>query len=208
MRTTASSRQTVGRDHSFITFDGAGGGSGYSPSKMMNEWSLPTVCLEDAVVRICNQLRAEKLSPPAIIMTGGFASEDQVFKGLAYGDGHVLGIGLCRASMAAAMTGKTIGEQIKNQNVPERFKPYGSTIEEIFCDLPDLRAIYGTGANEFSTGAIGVFSYLNKIAFGLKHFAALNRKFNLDLLDKTDLIPLTSEARALMANEWFVPIKK
>lgn len=191
-----------------VTFDGAGGGSGYSPSKMMNEWSLPAVCLEDAVVRICDQLKAEKLSPPAIIMTGGFASEDQVFKGLAYGDGHILGIGLCRASMAAAMTGKTIGEQIKTGNVPERFKAYGSGVEEIFCDLPDLRALYGTKANEFPTGAIGVFSYLNKIAFGVKHFAALNRKFNLDLLDKADLIPLTSEARTLMSNEWFMPTKK
>ena len=191
-----------------VTFDGAGGGSGYSPSKMMNEWSLPTICLEDAVVRICEQLKSEGLVPPAMVMAGGFASEDQVFKGLAYGDGHVLGIGLCRASMAAAMTGKTIGEQIKAGNVPKRFKPYGSTIEEIFCDLPDLRAIYGTRANEFSTGAIGVFSYLNKIAFGLKHFAALNRKFNMDLLDKSDLIPLTSEARALMANEWFTALKE
>jgi len=191
-----------------VTFDGAGGGSGYSPSKMMNEWSLPTICLEDAVVRICEQLKSEGLVPPAMVMAGGFASEDQVFKGLAYGDGHVLGIGLCRASMAAAMTGKTIGEQIKAGNVPERFKPYGSTIEEIFCDLPDLRAIYGTRANEFSTGAIGVFSYLNKIAFGLKHFAALNRKFNIDLLDKSDLIPLTSEARALMSNEWFTSLKE
>jgi len=191
-----------------VTFDGAGGGSGYSPSKMMNEWSLPTVCLEDAVVRICEQLKSEGFTLPAMVMAGGFASEDQVFKGLAYGDGHVLGIGLCRASMAAAMTGKTIGEQIKAGNVPERFKSYGSTIEEIFCDLPDLRAIYGTVANQFSTGAIGVFSYLNKIAFGLKHFAALNRKFNMDLLDKSDLIPLTSEARTLMANEWFMPLKK
>jgi len=188
-----------------VTFDGAGGGSGYSPSKMMNEWSLPTVCLEDAVVRICTQLKTESLTPPAIVMTGGFASEDQVFKGLAYGEGHVVGIGLCRASMAAAMTGKKIGEQIKSGHVPERFKAYGSTVEEVFCDLPDLRAIYGTRANDFSTGAIGVFSYLNKIAFGIKHFAALNRKFNLDILDKSDLIPLTSEARALMANEWFMP---
>ncbi|MBW1711626.1 MAG: FMN-binding glutamate synthase family protein [Deltaproteobacteria bacterium] len=187
-----------------ITFDGAGGGSGYSPSKMMNEWSLPTVCLEDAVVRICERLKADGLRLPAMVMTGGFASEDQVFKGLAYGKGYVAGIGLCRASMAAAMMGKKIGDQIKSGNVPQRFKPYGSTVEEIFCDLPDLRAIYGTRANEFSTGAIGVFSYLNKIAFGLKHFAALNRKFDLDLLDQSDLIPLTSEARALMANEWFV----
>jgi hypothetical protein len=143
-----------------ITFDGAGGGSGYSPSKMMNEWSLPTVCLEDAVVRICDKLKAEGLTLPAMVMTGGFASEDQVFKGLAYGNGYVAGIGLCRASMAAAMTAKKIGEQIKSGNVPERFKSYGSTVEEIFCDLPDLRAIYGARANEFSTGAIGVFSYL------------------------------------------------
>ena len=187
-----------------ITFDGAGGGSGYSPSKMMNEWSLPTICLEDAVVRICNTLQSEGIRLPAMVMTGGFASEDQVFKGLAYGEGHVLGIGLCRASMAAAMTAETIGEQIKKGQVPERFKPYGSTIEEIFCDLPDLRALYGTQANEFPPGAIGVFSYLNKIAFGLRHFAALNRKFNMDLLDKSDLIPLTSEARALMENKWFI----
>ncbi len=190
-----------------ITFDGAGGGSGYSPSKMMNEWSLPTVCLEDVVIRICDQLKSEGFYLPAIVITGGFASEDQVFKGLAYGDGNVLAVGLCRSSMAAAMTGKTIGEQIKSGNVPKRFKSYGSTIEEIFCDLPDLRALYGKEANQFPPGAIGVFSYLNKIGFGLKHFAALNRKFNMDFLSKRDLIPLTSEARSLMANEWFTPQK-
>jgi hypothetical protein len=109
--------------------------------------------------------------------------------------------------MAAAMTGKTIGEQIKSGNVPKRFKSYGSTIEEIFCDLPDLRALYGKEANQFPPGAIGVFSYLNKIGFGLKHFSALNRKFNMDFLSKRDLIPLTSEARSLMANEWFTPQK-
>jgi hypothetical protein len=191
-------------DVDMVTFDGAGGGSGYSPSKMMNEWSLPTVCLEDSVVRICDTLKKEGKTLPAVIMTGGFASEDQVFKGLAYGDGHITGIGLCRAAMAAAMCGKKIGEQIKSGNVPKRFQSYGANVEEIFFDLPDLRALYGTRANDFPTGAIGVFSYLNKIAFGLKHFAALNRKFNVDLLNKRDLIPLTGEARALMKNEWFV----
>ncbi len=82
---------------------------------------------------------------------------------------------------------------------------YGSTIEDIFCDLPGLRSLYGTKANQFSTGSIGVFSYLNKNACGLKHFAVLNRKFNMDLLNKSDLILLTFEARTLMANEWFIP---
>ncbi|WP_027182914.1 glutamate synthase-related protein [Desulfovibrio inopinatus] len=187
-----------------ITFDGAGGGSGYSPSKMMNEWSLPTICLEDAVVRMCKRLKAENATLPAIVMTGGFASEDHVFKGLAYGDGHVLGIGLCRAAMAAAMTGKNIGEAIQRGDIPKQYAKLGSTVEELFADLPDLRALYGVEANSFSTGTIGVFSYLNKIAFGLRHFGALNRKFDVGLWDKSDLIPLTHDARALLNNSWFM----
>ncbi|QSX06909.1 FMN-binding glutamate synthase family protein [Sedimentibacter sp. zth1] len=181
-----------------ITFDGAGGGSGYSPCKMMNEWSLPTVCLEDTVVKIIKKMKAEEIEIPAITITGGFSSEDQVFKALAYGENNITSIGLCRASMAAAMTSKNVGNLIINCKVPERYKKYGSSIQEIFGDLPDLRAIYGKDANKFSTGAIGVFSYLNKIAFGVKHFSALNRKFDIKYLDKSDLIPLTQDAVNLM----------
>jgi hypothetical protein len=192
---------TAGVD--MVTYDGAGGGSGYSPCKMMNEWSLPTLCMEDAVVTIAKQMKKEGLYVPGITITGGLASEDQVFKALAYGDGLVTAIGLCRASMAAAMCGKKIGEQIKAGNTPELFKKYGATIEEIFADLPDLRALYGRQANEFSPGAIGVFSYLNKIALGLRHFAALNRKFDVSLLDKSDLIALTADARELISGRWF-----
>ena len=142
-----------------ITFDGAGGGSGYSPSKMMNEWSLPTICLEDAVVRICRKLKAEGQTLPAMVMAGGFASEDQAFKALAYGEGFIKAVGLCRASMAAAMTAKKIGQQITDGKTPERFAAYGATVEDVFGDLPDLRAIYGTKANQFSPGAIGCFLF-------------------------------------------------
>ncbi len=186
-----------------ITFDGAGGGSGCSPCKMMNEWGLPAVCLEQAVVELCRKLEAQGLELPRLVITGGFASEDQLFKALAFGDGYFMGVGLCRAAMAAAMTGKTIGEQIKAGQVPQMFRKYGTTVEEIFADLPDLRALYGREANQFPTGAIGVFSYLNKMAFGLRHFAALNRKFDVELLDRSDLIPLTRDARELMAGKWF-----
>ena len=186
-----------------ITFDGAGGGSGYSPCKMMNEWGLPTPVLQDVVCRLVEEMKQEGLYIPAITITGGFASEDQVFKSLAYGDGNVTAIGLCRASMTAAMMGKNIGEMIKTGNVPKNLKKYGTTIEEIYGDLADLRAIYGKEANTFSPGAIGVFSYLNKIAFGVKHFAALNRKFDIALLDKSDIIPLTRDAKDLMQGKWF-----
>jgi glutamate synthase domain-containing protein 2 len=186
-----------------VTFDGAGGGSGYSPCKMMNEWGLPTVVMEDAVCTIVESLKAEGYRIPAIAMTGGIASEDQVFKALAYGNGEVTAIGICRAAMAAAMTGKAIGESIRAGNVPRAFKKYGNSIEEIYGDLADLRAIYGRRANEFSPGAIGVFSYLNKIAFGVKHFAALNRKFDISSLDRKDLLPLTRDAKDLVKGRWF-----
>ncbi len=85
---------------------GRGGGSGYSPNKMMNEWSLPIVMLQAAVCNIVEKLREQGLWVPAVTMTGGFSSEDQVFKSLAYGGNTVTAVGLCRAAMTAAMMGK------------------------------------------------------------------------------------------------------
>ncbi|MBN2897964.1 MAG: FMN-binding glutamate synthase family protein [Clostridia bacterium] len=181
-----------------ITFDGAGGGSGYSPCKMMNEWGYPTIVLEQMVCEIVEELKREEAWIPAITMTGGIVSEDQVFKALAYGNNDVTAIGICRGTMAAAMTGKQIGAMIASGNVPQHLREYGASVEEIFGDLADLRSLYGKVANQFPTGAIGVFSYLNKIAFGLRHFAALNRKFDVCYLDRTDLIPLTHDAKTLL----------
>jgi hypothetical protein len=182
-----------------ITFDGAGGGSGYSPAKMMNEWCLPTVVLEKVVVDICAKLQDQDKTLPAMVMTGGFISEDQIFKSLAFGDGFISAVGVCRGAMAAAMTGKTVGDEIKAGRTPELFKKFGSTIDEVFHDLADLRGIYGKEADDFSTGAIGVYSYLNKLGCGLRHFAALNRKFRLEYLDRSDLIPLTYYANDLLS---------
>lgn len=181
-----------------VTFDGAGGGSGYSPSKMMNEWSLPTVMLEACVVKTAKTLLREGRPLPAVTIAGGFASEDQAFKALALGEGLVTSVGFGRAAMAAAMAGDNIGREIQSGSIRPLFQKYGASVEEIFGDLPDLCALYGTEARKYPTGAIGVFSYLRKIGFGMAHFAALNRKFNLSLLDKSDLIALTPEAGALL----------
>lgn len=181
-----------------ITFDGAGGGSGYSPSKMMNEWSLPTVTLESHIVAIAKNLKAENRFLPAVTITGGFASEDQVFKALALGEGLVNHVGLCRSAMAAAMSADYIGKEIKKGTIRPSLEKYGSSVEEIFADIPDLCALYGTKARTFPTGAIGTFSYLRKIGFGVAHFAALNRKFNIKLLNKKDVLPLTQEARSIL----------
>ena len=41
------------------------------------------------------------------------------------------------------------------------------------------------------------------IAFGLQHFAALNRKFDVKYLDRSDVIPMTRDAKDLMKGTWF-----
>ena len=181
-----------------VTFDGASGGSGYSPCAMMNEWCQPTVMMEANLVKILEKLKGEYDVLPAVNVTGGFAGEGDVFKALALGDGNITAVGLCRAAMAAAMNADAVGKLIAAGNVPAHLQKYGKTVQEIFADLPDLRAIYGVEADNFAPGAIGVFSYLRKINFGLQHFAALNRKFDLKLVDKTDLIPLTGAAKELL----------
>jgi len=87
--------------------------------------------------------------------------------------------------MAAAMSAKKVGELLEAGNLPPELKHFGTTKEELFPDLRELRNIYGKKAKDFSTGAIGVYSYLNRIAFGLKHFAALNRNVVWNVYNQT-----------------------
>lgn len=186
-----------------VTFDGAGGGSGYSPCKMMNEWGYPAILIEAALVPICSRMEAEGITVPDIAITGGFHTEDQVYKALALGAPYVKTVGLCRSAMAAAMNGKKIGELLEAGTVPNHIAAYGTTKEEVFADLPELRWLYGERADTFPTGAIGVYSYLKRVAFGLQHFAALNRKFDMKYVDASDLIPLTPSAKEILSGTWF-----
>ena len=49
---------------------------------------------------------------------------------------------------------------------------------------------------------MGVYSFLSRIAFGLKHFAALNRKFDLKYVDQSDIFPLTYLAKDILNGAW------
>lgn len=190
-------------DVDMVTFDGAGGGSGYSPSKMMNEWGLPAVCIESALAEICGRLERTGLALPDIAITGGITSEDQVFKALAIGAPYVKVVGLCRAAMAAAMVGEKIGQLLESGTVPKHLEHFGGTKETLFRHLPELRSIYGKEADQMSTGAIAAYSYLQKIAFGLRHFSALNRKFDVQYINREDVIPMTRDAKAILNGSWF-----
>ena len=110
-----------------LTVDGAGGGTGMSPWRMMNEWGMPPVELHSLLYKYARRLSDQGEYVPALALAGGFTFEDQIFKGLALGAPFVKLIGMARSPIAAAMVGKTIGKTIDVNQVPvyiERFVKY------------------------------------------------------------------------------------
>lgn len=191
-----------------VTFDGAGGGSGNSPSKMMNEWGIPTVYMESLLYDILKKFKEKGYSMPQVAVAGGFAMEDQVYKGLALGAPYINLVGIGRAAMAAAMIGKQVGELINKGTVPKEYQRFGNTIEEIFGDIRELKGIYGEETKDISPGAIGLYSFINRISVGLQQLMALNRKFSLEYIDRTDIVPLTELAAKVSGLETYDEITK
>ena len=191
-----------------VTFDGAGGGSGNSPCKMMNEWGLPTVYMESVLYELLKEMEKKGYSLPKVAVAGGIAMEDQIFKVLSLGAPYISMVGIGRAAMASAMVGKKIGDLIKSGKTPKELLKYGTTIEEIFSHTRELKEIYGSKVDTISPGAIGVYSYISRISTGLKQLMALNRKFSLDKIEREDIIALTKEATEVTGIPSFVDLKQ
>jgi glutamate synthase domain-containing protein 2 len=178
-----------------LTVDGAGGGTGMSPWRMMNEWGMPPVELHSLLYEYAKRLAEKGEHVPALTVAGGFTFEDQIFKGLALGSPFVKLVGMARSPIAAAMVGKTIGRTIDEHQIPVYVERFGSTKDEIFVTAPELRKELGDEEFEkLPTGAIGLYTYYERLAQGLRQLMCGARKFNLSHITRDDLGALTREA--------------
>ncbi len=177
-----------------VTLDGAGGGTGSSPVRMMDEWGVHAVTLECAAHKMLAALAAKGRPLPQVAIAGGFAAEDQIYKGLALGAPHIGFVAVGRGAMAAAMVGKRVGEALARGETPKEFARFGSRIEDVFADYRRLKADFGAETAKIPTGAIGVYSYLDRLSTGLRQLMALNRKFALRFIGREDILPLTDAA--------------
>jgi len=178
-----------------LTVDGAGGGTGMSPWRMMNEWGVPPVELHSLLYKYAKTLHDKGEHVPALALAGGFTFEDQIFKGLAIGAPFVKLIGMARSPIAAAMVGKTIGMAIDNGQLPVYVERFGSSRDEIFVTSGTLRKEIGDHEFEtLPTGAIGLYTYYERLAQGLRQLMCGSRKFNLESISRTDIAALTHEA--------------
>ncbi len=178
-----------------LTVDGAGGGTGMSPWRMMNEWGVPIVELHSLTYQMAKHLDEKGEYVPDLAFAGGFTFEDMIFKGLALGAPYTKLIAMARSPLAAAMVGKTLGKHMADNAMPVFVGRFGTTPEEVFITAPELKELVGAERfKEMPTGAMGVYTYFSRLAQGVQQIMAGERKFNLDVITRDDVACLTRES--------------
>jgi glutamate synthase domain-containing protein 2 len=177
-----------------LTLDGAGGGTGMSPWRMMEEWGMPSLYLHAAAHDFCQKLAQRGERVPDIAFASGFSSEDGVFKALALGAPFTKAVCMGRALMIPGMVGKNIEQWLEDGKLPNTVSQFGSTPEEIFVCYEDVKSIVGSGEiKNIPLGAVGIYSFSEKIRIGLQQLMAGARCFSVPAITRRQLMSLTEE---------------
>jgi len=177
-----------------LTIDGAPGGTGMSPWRMMEEWGMPSLYLHAAAYEFCKKLADKGERAPDIAFAGAFSSEDGVFKALALGAPFCKAVCMGRALMIPGMVGKNIAQWLKDGKLPNTVSQFGSTVEEIFVNYEDVKNMVGKDEiKNIPLGAIGIYSYAEKIKVGLQQLMAGARCFSVPAITRRELMSLTEE---------------
>jgi len=175
-----------------LTVDGAGGGTAMSPWRMMNEWGIPTVYLESLLYRFLKRLDEKGEFIPSCAIAGGISLEDHLFKAIALGAPYIKAVCMGRATITAAMVGKTQGRLLlKKHGKDEEFQ---EAVLRTFTIAAQVKEKYGADFKRIPPAALGIYSYYDRLATGLKQLMAGCRKFTLNYVDRNDLMALTREA--------------
>jgi len=178
-----------------LTIDGAPGGTGMSPWRMMSEWGIPSIYLHSMAYELCERMTRRGMWVPDIAFAGGFSSEDHIFKALALGAPYCKAVCMGRALMIPGMVGKNAERWLRGEDkgLPASVAKYGSTKEEIFMNFEVLKARYGAEVEKLPLGAIGIFSAIDKLKVGLQQLMAGARSWQVKYINRDDLCALTEE---------------
>ena len=191
-----------------LTVDGAGGGTGMSPWRMMNEWGVPTVEIFSLTYQYIDRLAKKGQYVPDVALASGITLEDQMFKVLALGAPYTKLVGMARAPIAAAMVGKTIGNMIEKKKLPPTLEKHGMNIEEIFITSPELKHRYGKKFAQIPAAAIGLYTYVQRLSQGLRQLMCGGRKFALEHISRNDIVSLTKEASQISGIQYVMDCDK
>lgn len=197
-----------------VTIDGAGGGTGMSPWRMMEEWGIPTFYLQCMAYEIAQKLAKKNYWVPDLAMAGGFSTEDHIFKVLAMGSPYFKAVCMGRALMIPGFVGDNIQKALSRKgngrwdNLPPSVEKYGKTPEEIFVTYTLLKKKYGTKMKDMPLGAVALFTFVDKLKTGLSQLMAGARSFRLDSLRREDVVCLTEEASKVSGIPYIMETQK
>jgi len=192
-----------------LTIDGAPGGTGMSPWRMMEEWGTPTFYLQCMTNELVNKLReCENAYIPDIAIAGGFSTEDHIYKVLAMGAPHTKAVCMGRALMIPGFVGKNIDIWMKEQNLPKSVSEFGGSKEEIFVSYETLKAKYGADIENIPLGAIALYTFSDKLKVGLQQFMSGSRKFDLASITRNDVFALTEEASKVSGITYVMDVQR
>lgn len=191
-----------------LTVDGAGGGTGMSPWRMMNEWGIPSVEIWSLTYRYVDTLAKNGEYVPSVAFAAGITMEDHIFKALALGAPYVKAVGMARAPLTAAMVGKNVGARIAEGDLPVYYARYGNTVDAIFVEAANLKTKFGERFSSLPAGAIGIYTYNQRLNQGVKQLMCGARKFAVNLLTREDIVALTHEAAQVSGIKYVIDADK
>lgn len=182
-----------------LTIDGSGGGTGMSPWNMMESWGVPSLHLHAKAYEYANTLRQQGEDVVDLAFAGGLAREDHIFKALALGAPYTKLVCMGRATMIPAFLGSNIEGVLKPDRKAAVYgnwdklpawmeKEIGGNVESLFASYYDIQKKVGKDEmKNIPYGALGVWTFSDKLAAGLQQLLAGARKFNISELSRDDL---------------------
>jgi glutamate synthase domain-containing protein 2 len=157
---------------------------------------------------LCERLRAKGSYVPDIAIAGGFSAEDHIFKVLAMGAPHTKAVCMGRALMIPGFVGKNIETWMQEENLPKTIKKFGTTKEEIFVTYETLKEKYGDEFKGIPMGAIGIYTFADRLKVGLQQLMSGSRKFDVPSISRNDVFALTEEAAQISGLQYVMDVQR
>ena len=84
----------------------------------------------------------------------------------------------------------------------------GTDVEGVFIEAGGLKRRFGKDFDDIPTGAIGLYTYNQRLAQGLKQLMCGARKFALQHITRDDIVALTTEAARASGIKYVMDVDK
>ena len=109
-----------------------------------------------------------------------------------------------RALVIPGMVGKNTEKWLRGEDggLPPSISKFGFSKEEIFMNYEILKEKYGSEADSFPLGAIGIYNVVDKIKVGLQQIMAGSRNWKVEYISRDDIFSLTEECAKITGTKY------